>query len=230
MLIFVYIRGLQSSDNMTWSCLVPRPLFYCGMEWYTKTNKLTTFRTAKQKSTWWQPQPRGAIFQVLATSTELAHKIELKFSYWHFVIPGVPTNIDTWYVICVAFNSTLRQKHRRLFPYVQSGCVTCSDDVGLPQASNVRQKSMCIIDGWIVFDGYPVRNCVCSWSVPGKMCSWFSSWKWRKCGKSASVETVTLKIYYIKNQQDETLAVLFISNCKNTLHVSDAFWVHHQEY
>ena len=29
--------------------------------------------------------------------------------------------------------------------------------------------------------------------------------------------------YYIKNQQDATLAVLFISNCKITLHVSDAF-------
>ena len=27
-------------------------------------------------------------------------------------------------------------------------------------------------------------------------------------------------IYYIKNQQDATLAVLFISNCKITLHVS----------
>jgi len=37
-------------------------------------------------------------------------------------------------------------------------------------------------------------------------------------------------IYYIKNQQDATLAVLFISNCKINLHVSDAFCVHHQEY
>ena len=36
--------------------------------------------------------------------------------------------------------------------------------------------------------------------------------------------------YYIKNQQDATLAVLFISNCKITLHVSDAFCVHNQEY
>jgi hypothetical protein len=36
--------------------------------------------------------------------------------------------------------------------------------------------------------------------------------------------------YYIKNQQDATLAVLFISNCKITLHVSDASHVHHQEY
>ena len=32
-------------------------------------------------------------------------------------------------------------------------------------------------------------------------------------------------IYYIKNQQNATLAVLFISNCKITLHVSDAFRV-----
>ena len=37
-------------------------------------------------------------------------------------------------------------------------------------------------------------------------------------------------IYYMKNQQDATLAVLFISQCKITLHVSDAFCVHHQEY
>ena len=37
-------------------------------------------------------------------------------------------------------------------------------------------------------------------------------------------------IYYAKNQQDATLAVLFISNCKITLHVSDAFCVHDQEY
>jgi len=35
---------------------------------------------------------------------------------------------------------------------------------------------------------------------------------------------------YIKNQQNATLAVLFISNFKITLHVSDASRVHHQEY
>ena len=29
-----------------------------------------------------------------------------------------------------------------------------------------------------------------------------------------------ISLYYIKNQQDATLAVLFISNCKITLHVS----------
>jgi hypothetical protein len=34
------------------------------------------------------------------------------------------------------------------------------------------------------------------------------------------------KVYYIKNQQDATLAVLFISNCKITLHVSGPFCVH----
>ena len=39
-----------------------------------------------------------------------------------------------------------------------------------------------------------------------------------------------ISLYYTKNQQDATLAVLFISNCKITLHVSDAFCVHHQEY
>jgi len=37
-------------------------------------------------------------------------------------------------------------------------------------------------------------------------------------------------IYYIKNQRDATLALLFISNCKITLQVSDAFCAHHQEY
>ena len=39
-----------------------------------------------------------------------------------------------------------------------------------------------------------------------------------------------ISLYYIKNQQDATLAVLFINNCKITLHVSGAFCVHHQEY
>ena len=31
-----------------------------------------------------------------------------------------------------------------------------------------------------------------------------------------------ITLYYIKNQLDEALAVLFISHCKITLHVSDA--------
>jgi len=39
-----------------------------------------------------------------------------------------------------------------------------------------------------------------------------------------------LLYYYIKYQQDTTLAVLFISHCNITLHVSDAFCFHHQEY
>ena len=39
-----------------------------------------------------------------------------------------------------------------------------------------------------------------------------------------------ITLYYIKNQLDATLAVLFISHCKITLHVSDSFCVHHQEY
>jgi len=39
-----------------------------------------------------------------------------------------------------------------------------------------------------------------------------------------------ISLYHIKNQKDATLAVLFISHCKITLHVSDAFCVHHQEY
>ena len=33
-----------------------------------------------------------------------------------------------------------------------------------------------------------------------------------------------------KEPKDANLAVMFISNCKITLHVSDAFCVHHQEY
>jgi len=32
------------------------------------------------------------------------------------------------------------------------------------------------------------------------------------------------------NQLDATLAVLFINNCKNNLHVSDVHRVHHQDY
>ena len=39
-----------------------------------------------------------------------------------------------------------------------------------------------------------------------------------------------ITLYYIKDQQDATLAVLFISHCKITLHVSDASCVHHKEY
>jgi len=37
-----------------------------------------------------------------------------------------------------------------------------------------------------------------------------------------------ISLYYIENQQDATLAVLFISTCKITLHVSDASCVHHE--
>ena len=39
-----------------------------------------------------------------------------------------------------------------------------------------------------------------------------------------------ISVYYTKNQQDATLEILFISHCKITLHVSEAFCVHHQEY
>ena len=48
-------------------------------------------------------------------------------------------------------------------------------------------------------------------------------------GKVPSLRTEK-NLCYIKNQQDATLAVLFISNCKITLHVSDTSRVHHQEY
>ena len=33
-----------------------------------------------------------------------------------------------------------------------------------------------------------------------------------------------VSLYYIRNQQDATLAVSFISHCKITLHASDAFY------
>ena len=39
-----------------------------------------------------------------------------------------------------------------------------------------------------------------------------------------------ISLYYIKDKEDATLAVLFINHCKITLHVSDAFCVHYQEY
>ena len=39
-----------------------------------------------------------------------------------------------------------------------------------------------------------------------------------------------ITLYYMKNQQDETLAVLFIGHYKITLLVSDTFCLHHQEY
>ena len=51
------------------------------------------------------------------------------------------------------------------------------------------------------------------------------------CGKWHDTDWTTPKsIYYIRNQQDAPLAVSFISHCKITLHVSDGFCVHHQEY
>jgi len=39
-----------------------------------------------------------------------------------------------------------------------------------------------------------------------------------------------ISLHYVKNQRDTTFAVMFISNCKITLHVSDALCAHHQEY
>ena len=49
-----------------------------------------------------------------------------------------------------------------------------------------------------------------------------------------ALEEIAIKcyyfLYYMKNQQDATLAVFFISNCKITLHVSEDFCFHHQEY
>ena len=57
---------------------------------------------------------------------------------------------------------------------------------------------------------------------------------WQYCllvtARSLYMFLCIVSLYYMKNQQDETLAVLFISNCIITLHVSDAFCVHLQEY
>ena len=47
---------------------------------------------------------------------------------------------------------------------------------------------------------------------------------------TAGVNVWQHRLYYVKNQQDATLAVLFISNCKITVHVSDVHHVHHQQY
>ena len=45
----------------------------------------------------------------------------------------------------------------------------------------------------------------------------------------AKLKPLKLGLRYIKNQQDATLAVLFTSNSKITLHVLDVFCVHDQE-
>ena len=54
--------------------------------------------------------------------------------------------------------------------------------------------------------------------------------KWRATLNFMFEFPCIISLYYIKNQQYATLAVLLIINCKITLHVSDAFCVHHQEY
>jgi len=46
----------------------------------------------------------------------------------------------------------------------------------------------------------------------------------------ADIFKLSGQICYIRSQLDATLAVLFINNCKNTLHVSDVHRFHHQEY
>ena len=58
---------------------------------------------------------------------------------------------------------------------------------------------------------------------------------WLLCNKQAEEFNVfefpcIVSLYYIRNQQDATLAVSFLSHCKITLHVLDAFCVLHQEY
>ena len=46
------------------------------------------------------------------------------------------------------------------------------------------------------------------------------------CMPSSAYKESNKILYYVRNQQDATLAVSFISHCKITLHVSDAFWIY----
>ena len=71
------------------------------------------------------------------------------------------------------------------------------------------------------------RGCICTPSPVSTMCCLA---KHRNHYNFLFEFPCIITLYYIKNQQDATLAVLFISHCKITLHVSDAFCVHHQEY
>ena len=141
MLIFEYICGLQLCDNMTWSCLVPRPLFIA--EWNgTHKNKQTDYFPHRKAEVslvtaaaswrhissfgnfhWAGSQNRREILVLGFRNTRHSYK------YWYLVR----------YLCCVQHHVTTvtQGASRRLFAYVQSGCVTCSDDVGQPQASNI---------------------------------------------------------------------------------------------
>ena len=61
---------------------------------------------------------------------------------------------------------------------------------------------------------------------------WIASIKLRPLCSRGKIPWYTMDsgIYYIRNQQDATLAVSFISHCKITVHVSDTFCVHNREY
>ena len=63
-----------------------------------------------------------------------------------------------------------------------------------------------------------------------KCCNFLWVQRRHNCSPAASFTNCVMTFYYIKNQLDAALAVLFISHCKITLHVSDAFCIHHQEY
>ena len=87
---------------------------------------------------------------------------------------------------------------------------------------------------------YSYRVCVncynegiCGCGVPGNICPvgmfCSSSYLIINSDIRSSLNSNFEYILY-KEPTDATLAVLFISHCKITLHVSDAFCVHHQEY
>jgi len=144
MLLFIYICGLQSCDNMTWFCLVPRPPFLLrnGMEHKNKQVDYFPHRKAEVSLVtaaaswrhissfgnfhWADPQNRTEILVLAFRNTRRSYK------YWYLV------RYLCWVQHDVA--TVTHGASRRPFPYVRSGCVTCSDDVGLPEASNVGRR------------------------------------------------------------------------------------------
>jgi len=51
-----------------------------------------------------------------------------------------------------------------------------------------------------------------------------------EANNSRNTNQCTILCILLNNQRDASLAVLFISHCKITLHVSGALCTHHQEY
>ena len=75
------------------------------------------------------------------------------------------------------------------------------------------------------------KSCLCMETYVTSLISFVKMWYKQRYPSNFMFEfACIISLYYIKNQQDATWAVLFISNCKITLNVSYAFCVHHQEY